>query len=82
MPPATAPKPVRVLDALATALAVPDGGSNYYHDVSFAGYGRDIAAPALVQYPAVFIGDTSDIGKHTETTRDNRVLWHRRCRSD
>lgn len=76
MPPATAPVPVLVLDALAAKLALPDGGSNYYHAVSFAGIGRDITAPALTSYPAVFIGEPGEVGNYSEVAEDKRALWH------
>ncbi len=76
MPPATEPVPVRILEDLATALALPDGGADYYHAVKFAGFGRDIAAPALQGYPAVFIGEPGEIGHYSETAENRRVLWH------
>lgn len=73
MPPATDPIPVRILDNLAAALALPDGGADYYHAVKFAGFGRDITAPATVGYPAVFIGEPGEIGQVTETNEVRRV---------
>lgn len=76
MPPATSPVPVLVLDALATKLALPDGGSNYYHAVKFAGYGRDITAPALVGYPATFIGEPGEVGSYSEIAEGKGALWH------
>lgn len=76
MPPATSPVPVLVLDALAAALAVPDGGSNYYHDVTVVGIGRDITAMHPAPYPAVFIGEPSEVGQYSEIAEDRRALWH------
>lgn len=76
MPPATDPVPLRILENLETALALPDGGANYYHAVKVAGWGRDITAPAIQGYPAVFIGEPGEIGQHTETAENRRVLFH------
>lgn len=76
MPPATDPVPVLVLNALATALALPDGGANYYHAVKFAGIGRDITALAVSGYPAVFIGEPNEVGQYSEIAEDKRVNWY------
>ncbi|MEK9736615.1 MAG: hypothetical protein VW239_04765 [Candidatus Nanopelagicales bacterium] len=76
MPPGVEPIPVRVLENLAAALALPDGGADYYHAVTFGGIGRDITAPALSGYPAVFIGEPGEVGQYSEVAEDSRTLWH------
>lgn len=76
MPPGVDPIPVRILDNLATALALPDGGADYYHAVKYAGIGRDITAEQLVGYPAVFIGEPGEAGQVSTVGQDGRVLWH------
>ena len=76
MPPGSDPIPVRILDNVAAALALPDGGNDYYHAVSFAGIGRDITSPALVGYPAVFIGEPGEVGQYSEVSQEGRVMWH------
>ena len=74
MPPATDPIPVRILDNLATSLALIAGGSDYYNTASFAGYGRQIADPQLSGYPATFIGEPGEIGQYAQS--EKQVLWH------
>lgn len=76
MPPATDPVPLRILENLETALALPDGGANYYHAVHVAGWGKDITASAINGYPAVFLGEPGEIGHYSETAENRRVLWH------
>lgn len=76
MPPATDPIPVLILDNLAAALALPDGGANYYHAVKYAGIGRDITAETTVGYPAVFIGEPGEVGQYSEVAPESKVLWH------
>ena len=76
MPPGVDPIPVRILDDLAAALSLPDGGASYYHDVNFVGFGRDITAPAITGYPAVFLGEPSEIGQYSEVAEDRKALWH------
>lgn len=76
MPPATAPIPVLILDELETALALPDGGSDYYHDVKMVAFGEDITAEQVSGYPAIFIGEPGEVGQVTETQPSGRVLWH------
>lgn len=76
MPPGTEAKPVRILNDLAAALALPDGGANYYHAVKFVGFGRDITAQQVLGYPAVFLGEPSEVGQYQEGAKEGQVLWH------
>lgn len=76
MPPATAPLPVLILDNLAEALKLPDGGADYYHAVQVVEYGKDLTAEQLSGYPAIYIGEPGEVGQVTETRPDGRVMWH------
>lgn len=77
MPPATDPIPVLILNAMKAALALPDGGANYYHAVTFAGVGRDVTEDALKGYPAVFMGEPSEIGQYTNVPEGQRAVMKR-----
>lgn len=76
MPPGVDPIPVRILDNLVAALALPNGGADYYHAVTFAGIGRDITDPKLSAYPAVFLAEPGEAGQVSTVGSDGRVLWH------
>lgn len=76
MPPATQPIPVLILDNLAAALALPDGGTDYYHAVKTVEYAKDITAEQIAGYPAIFIGEPGEVGQVTETQPNGRVMWH------
>ena len=64
-----------MLDALLAKLATITGGSNFYHTVAFAGIGHDVGAIQPVAYPAVFLGETSEVGQYSQVARDDRTLW-------
>lgn len=77
MPPATDPVPVLVLNALLAKLALPDGLTDYYHDVTVATHavGQDITEIQPVQYPAVFVGEPGEVGQYSEVADDHKTLW-------
>ena len=73
MPPATLPIPVQILDLLEAALALPDGGADYYWDVAVVRVGEDPLDQAAA--PAVVIGDPGVIGRFT-VEKNGEVMWH------
>jgi hypothetical protein len=76
MPPALDPKPVRILENLATALALIAGGADYYHTASFAGIGKQITNPQPLTYPCTFIAEPGEVGQFSEQPEQRQVLWH------
>ena len=72
MPPATSPIPVLILDNLEAALALPDGGADYYYDVNVVRIGEDPLDS--VNAPAVVIGDPGVLGRYFEE-KNGSVLW-------
>ena len=73
MPPATAPIPVLILDNLEAALALPDGGSDYYYDVNVVRVGEDPTDQFVA--PAVVIGEIGVMGRYSEV-KNGSVMWH------
>ena len=73
MPPATQPVPVRILDNLEAALALPDGGTDYFFDVNVVKIGANpLDSP---QFPVLTIGDVGQMGRYAEV-KAGSVLWH------
>lgn len=73
MPPATQPLTVQILDNLEAALALPDGGSDYFYDVAVVRLAEGVLDQLVA--PAVVIGDVGVLGKYSEETTGS-VLWH------
>lgn len=73
MPPATAPIPEQILDNLEAALALPDGGADYYYDVAVVRISEDPLDQAAA--PAVVIGDVGVMGRYFEE-KNGSVMWH------
>ena len=73
MPPNTDPIPVLILNNLEAALALPDGGNNYYFDVNVVRVGESPLDQIVA--PAVVIGDVGVMGKYMEE-KNGSVLWH------
>ncbi len=77
MAPATQPVPVLVLDALKARLALIQGGSDYYHTATFAGFGKDaVSTPDVAAYPVVMIGEPGEVGNTSEADADKRSMMH------
>lgn len=70
-PPGTEPLPQRILEAMQTALALADGGADYYYDLNVIKVGEDIFQASV--FPAVTIG-IGEIGRVLES-REGRALW-------
>ena len=75
MPPATNPVPYLVLANLETALALPNGDSNYYYTFNLVRRGTEITSLSQLPERSGMLGNVGSIGRYTNQ-KEGGALMH------